>query len=125
MASHGDLGEYFIYALPFAFVGALSYAATRPLYSGPLPVPGINQVVVSPRYISHSIECIHPAGVSLEFSLSDGGTIRVRDFNANFQIDKEDTVEGALGKNLSLPDLLTATKRVLPKPKNPASFPLL
>ncbi|PIN73752.1 hypothetical protein COV20_06045 [Candidatus Woesearchaeota archaeon CG10_big_fil_rev_8_21_14_0_10_45_16] len=92
-----------------AFVASGVYALNKPIYEGPINVPGVNRVVVSPEYMSHTIDCLHLDGTTVNVFYEDGSEASVRDYNGNFQIDGKDTVQPSTKKDL--PAILEATAK--------------
>jgi hypothetical protein len=81
-----------------ALVASGVYALNRPIYEGPIDVPGVNRVVVRPEYMSHTIDCLHLDGTTVSVFYEDGSKASVRDYNGNFQVDGKDIVQPSTQK---------------------------
>jgi hypothetical protein len=93
------------------------YALNMPIYQGPVDMPSVKEVEIRPNYISHSPDCLHPDGTTINISFKDGRRAEVRDYIANLVLDGDDTVEPPEMRNAVTP-VLEATLIKLAKIRN-------
>jgi len=117
--------EWSMYGVALAISVLPTYSLLRSLYDGPVDVPGVQRVIVSPHWFphDHGFNIAEYAGNTVNVTFSDGLVAKVRDYNGDFVINNEDTVEGAVSKSV-LPVLAAAKEKVAWQNARNNPFPL-
>jgi len=90
---------------------ALSVAdQMSPIYAGPVPVEGVKRVEVNrEHHVGFGFQTITYQGNTVDIELTNGSKVSIRDYDGDFELDPEDSVQGTVPRGIEISDVLEET----------------